>query len=98
MGYNIQYGRTVEKSMICEVRGRNKNRIRLTCTIVLIAVMFLVYLCNIKKIRSFLLPGDSSVTEAAISCFIEDMQEGKPFCDAITAFCLEIINHASISG
>lgn len=98
MGYNIRYGQILEKRAINEHEGQRRYRLGLNCAFGLIAFMLFVYLCNMESVRSFFLPGDGSVTDTAISYFIEDMQEGASFRDAITAFCLEIIGNANISG
>lgn len=42
----------------------------------------------------FLIPGDPEITVPATQSMISDLKAGEPLDDAITAFCLEIINGA----
>ena len=40
------------------------------------------------------MPGDGQITETAFNLMITDIKEGKGFGDAVTTFCLEILEHA----
>lgn len=44
--------------------------------------------------KQFLLPGDAAVTEAALEAMIAEIQSGESFTDAVTAFCVEIVENA----
>ena len=45
-----------------------------------------------SRIRDLILPGDPQKTEAALSDFASDLQEGEGIKEAFTSFCLEILN------
>ncbi len=94
MSYRIEYGggNAVRKP------GRG-NRLP-----VLTAGAFLLFLLltqafwpeGTAALREFLLPGDSEVTAHAFSAMAEDLQQGIPVSDALTAFCREILAHGEI--
>lgn len=45
----------------------------------------------------FLLPGDPTVTEAALIGMVENIKNGVSLSDTVTAFCQEIIHGANLS-
>ena len=62
---------------------------------VLIAAVLLVGLQN-GTIKKMILPGDSEVTAAAFGALINDLCSGEGFREAVTAFCIEVMEHAKI--
>ena len=96
MGYTIRYG----PDSLAEAawkRGAGKRRIR---TWSLLAILFLaagILLSGFGgRIGDLFIPGDPEVTKAAFSQFTEDLRGGERLPDAITAFCLEILESASL--
>lgn len=62
----------------------------------LAAVVILILASGYKDtLLRWLLPGDSAVTAAALGELAENVQEGVPAGEAITAFCREILNNAT---
>lgn len=96
MGYRIQYGETMTKEFINEAVCKKKVPV---ITWILIGSFMLAFILGyrIEGMREFLIPGNPDVTEAAVNAFVEDVREGEPIGEAITAFCLEIIENANIS-
>ena len=48
-------------------------------------------------LRSVLLPGEPGKTETAVQTLLEDMRNGEPVGDAVTAFCRQIIENGQTS-
>lgn len=50
-----------------------------------------------EQLRNLLLPGDTEVTAKALQELVNDLRNGAEFGDAVTAFCIEVIENAKIS-
>lgn len=65
-----------------------------------IAVCFLVFSVAVRMfwepgaemLREYLVPGELSVTEAAFSAFVNDLQQGSAIGTAVEAFCHRVIH------
>lgn len=44
-----------------------------------------------RMLREFLIPGEPTVTQAAFSEMVTEIQAGEPLGDAVTAFCRQIV-------
>ena len=62
---------------------------------VLVAGAISVKQTGLKWVQTFLLPGDPTVTAAALEAFAQDLKDGESIRDAVTAFCQEIMEHAT---
>lgn len=92
MGYRIKYDSTRERRFL-PIRRKKAPKW------VIIAVILAAFLSLFgNRVQGFLLPGDPKVTGAALSTLSEDLKDGKPFADAIHAFCTTIIDNAEITG
>lgn len=96
MGYRIVYG---EESLREKPKGMGILRFQLLTAV--FAVLFVLSVRiwwndGAEQLRHWLLPGEPTVTEAAFSGFVEDIQGGMKVGDAVTAFCKEIISHADV--
>lgn len=69
-------------------KQRNLSKI-IICITVLLAVVFA---CRAEPVRGWLIPGDPQVTSAAFSSMVEQMKQGASVQDAVTAFCVQVIN------
>lgn len=91
MGYCISYNPELkEKYPPIQKRGRKK------WGAVLFAIMLFSLLFKDVRltVKDWLLPGDAAVTEAALTDMIHQVQSDTPFKEALTMFCLTIIEGA----
>lgn len=97
MGYYIQYGKTIVKTAV--QTPLTKKKYNLTFVVALLVSTILSYTAYSYKdvLQEYILPGDASVTASALDTLIEDIRQGERIEDAVTAFCLEIIDHADIA-
>lgn len=79
MGYRIEY-------------GYHKRRL---WPYVLLAVVLAAALLPRQVLEKLLVPGDIPVTKAAAAALLEDMRQGIPAGEAVTAFCKAIVQGAS---
>ena len=94
MGYRIVYGGEVQKKAIPR---KGSGNLRL-----LTALFMLVFILSVKiwwnegaeQLRSILIPGELSATEAAFSGLVSDLREGEGIRESVTAFCQMIIQNA----
>lgn len=97
MGYRIEYGQTMTRTPTTGACIQRRKKFALWLVpFCLIAVVTLLW-GRVDEIRDLLIPGNTAVTEVAISQFVNDLRAGQDFGDAITAFCREIIENANIS-
>lgn len=95
MGYRIVYGGPSPESKI-----QNSTAIRLRT---MVAAAFLMLCMAVRLLwpdgtavlRSVFLPSDLTVTEEAFSVLIEEVRQGQPLGDSITAFCHKILDEAA---
>ena len=88
MSYRIQYD---TKKHPWQKRLK-RQRYVLPVGIICISLLTLGYF-GMDKLQ-FLLPGDPSVTAAALDNMTNSLQEGETLQEAITAFCREILDNA----
>lgn len=89
MGYMIQY--EPEKNKKYPMR---KNADRNVSASVLVALILVVCL-GIGLRTGLLLPGDPQVTANAFSQLVTNLTEGESIHDAMSAFCVEVLEHAN---
>jgi len=96
MGYRIEYGETIiSRNTLPDVR--KNGTLHLTWILAGVAVAAIVFTALGNRVRNMLIPGDPEITIPAFSEFVDCVQEGMPFSEALTEFCLEIVNGAEIS-
>lgn len=98
MSYRIVYaGTEPSHGRTCFQKGRFYR---------LLAGFFLLF-CLLTKVcwpegsdmmSRIVFSGDPEVTAQAVSVFMQHLRAGEDFSDAVTAFCLEITEHAENSG
>ncbi len=94
MGYKIEYGQTMQKTRLVDVKPFSLKRV-VILTSLLIVTLLCIY--SNDEVKNFFIPGDPAVTKAAFTEMVKDLGDGMSITDAITAFCAEIIEHANIS-
>ena len=95
MGYQIQYGETMVKTYIPE--GITISSWKCIKRFMIIVLIFTaIFLGSRKEVQNFLLPGNGEVTRNAISKMVSNLKEGEPLGTSIEAFCVDIVNGASI--
>lgn len=91
MGYRIEYDS--EKNKIYPISTTRKPKWLIIALAVMVALFVLQKLDTNQATRYLLLPGDPEITSSAFSAMVENIREGTLIGDAVTAFCLEIINN-----
>ena len=94
MGYKIEYGQTVK---FVQQKTKDSNKNLKIAVLVLVLALASAFLLRNDSVRSFILPGDPSVTEEALNTFADQVRAGEPFKDAAVAFCQDIISNADVS-
>ena len=93
MAYRIRYISFGEEKKAEGRRNWKTLLAGLLVAMLLIGAMF-VKIGELPFVMEYLLPGDPSVTAAALDGMVEDLKEGESIKNAVTAFCREIIEHA----
>ena len=94
MAYEISYG-PVKTKQPKHRRNTTRSLILFLCAAALIIGLSVAG--TGARIRQWLIPGDSDVTIAAFSTMIENLKDGLPLYESVTAFCKEIIENAKLS-
>ena len=92
MSYRIEYGPEIPAP---EKKSGGNRGMRFWTAVFLLAFVFLVrqnWPEGTRVLRSFLLPGEPSVTEAALFEMVEALRTGGQAGEALTAFCRQIIH------
>lgn len=97
MGYHIQYGKTIVRTAILSPSIDKKKRPIWILILLVITVLGYTIQSNRDILRDYILPGDPEITAAAFGSLVDGIRQGENFGDAVTAFCLEIIENANIS-
>ena len=92
MEYKIEYGNAVVKTAMPKEKGR-KLKIAVFGTV--ISITFISALLFPAELKKVLLPGNPEVTEKALFSLIENIKDGQPFNESVTAFCRVIIDNAT---
>lgn len=96
MGYCISYNPELDRKYPMGKTKKKKKWIGFSA--VLAVVLLAGALPNTKEtVKDWLLPGDAQVTEAALTCFVQDVKEGVSVKEAFTVFCLEIMESAELA-
>jgi hypothetical protein len=96
MGYQIEYRETIVRRNTMPTI-RKKGMLHLVWLLGGVALAVMIYTGFGDRIKTMLIPGDPEITIPAFSELVESVQEGIPFSDALTEFCLEIVNGAEVS-
>ena len=84
MGYKIRYGNAKQKAKITYT---SSQYIKIALMVVtLIVIMFAIFSVGKDTLRTYLIPGNPDVTQAAFSQMITDLSNGESFKDAFTVF------------
>ena len=94
MGYRIVYGGPSPENKI-----QNSTAIRLR---IMLAAAFFIFCTAVRllwpegtsHLQSVFLPSELTVAEEAFSVLLEDVRQGQPLDDSITAFCHKILDEA----
>jgi len=90
MGYRIEYGQQIIRK---QISNRTKKRGK-TAAVVTVA-MLTIGILGAKFNPEVLLPGDKAVTAMALQTLVEDLKTGERFADAVTTFCITIVENGS---
>ncbi len=99
MSYRISYNNSVPIGK-SRIRFKLRKRVILKAAIMLLICATVLFAINHKDglVIKYILPGDSEVTERAISIMLNDIKDGRPVKDSVVTFCREIIDNASVQG
>ena len=93
MGYKISYGGR-RRMRYCRTVASSSRKWWLAagCGCLLVGAIWLGW--NMEWVRDLLLPGDPVVTAHALQGLVNCLREGEPIVEAITAFCIEVMENA----
>lgn len=97
MAYRIVYG-----PMPGNAAQKTAGSFRLHIMTAIFLVLFVLLVRQVwpegtDMLRTFLLPGDPTANEQAVSSLIQDLRAGEAFADALTVFCRQIIENGQTS-
>lgn len=92
MGYRILYDN--EKMQISKDNDKYFGKRMISFSLVCLLILGSLKMIGWDRIKNYLLPGEPEVTETAINSMIESIRTGASVKDAVTAFCVEIIEYA----
>ena len=96
MGYTISYGADSRvEAQWKKQRHRGKGRVWIIAAI-LAGLCFLRQSIDEEKLQDYLIPGNPDVTRAAFARLTDNLREGEDIRDAMTVFCREIIDSATV--
>jgi len=96
MAYNIQYSLHYREKYPPK-KGNTRILKKILAGLLLFSATVLLYKLHQEGIlREFLIPGDADITVAAMEALANDLKYGIPFKDAVTAFCIEILEHGNV--
>lgn len=87
MAYQVQYGSVAMKTVS---KHKRKRKAYILAGVILLAAVACVAAFRVR-ILDFLLGGDSAAVMASMKNFVEDLQQGDSFSQAVTAFCRGVI-------
>lgn len=90
MGYQIQYGQTMKRKIIFDQKKKTNSSMSIKLVILGLLITLSIFLGN-SGYLDFMIPGNKEATTAAFESMIQDVQNGENVKEAITAFCLEIL-------
>ena len=92
MGYRILYD---NDNMQIAAIATKKSGTRIIAVLLILTLMVGgLKLIGWDRLKYYLLPGDPDVTQAAFCSMMENIKTGATVKDAVTAFCVEIIENA----
>ena len=97
MSYKIQYKPNVKMEKGIRYFLKKHRQSVIYAIGIVICLLIFVRLDITEFIGDFLIPGDADITKAALSDLGSDLKDGVGIKDALTAFCLEIIENAHIA-
>ncbi len=92
MGYRILYDN--ERMQINRDNSKHFGSRIISVMLICLLVLGSLKLIGWDKVKHYMLPGDPAVTETAFNSMIESIRAGESVKDAVTAFCVEIIDNA----
>jgi hypothetical protein len=95
MAYRVVYGSLGEEKRSAEPKRRRFAFGALALVLTMVLVATLIHIGALPWVQEVLLPGDSVVTAAALENMVGSIMDGVSLADAVTAFCREILAHAS---
>ena len=97
MAYRIQYGSDPKFKTHWD-RPFRKHRTAIISAIIAAVLLICATVPQVQRgIRELILPGDPSITEAALTAFVDNLKTGEPMDEAFAAFCRDIISNAEVS-
>lgn len=92
MSYQIQYEPHKNRRYpVCTGRKRHT-------TVFVLALTLLAVCMSIGLRTGWLIPGDPEVTSNAFSDMVTMLREGEGMKEAVTAFCMEILEHGAVDA
>lgn len=91
MGYRIVYGEEAKPKPEGAWTALRLQALTAACLLAFTFGVKTIWPEGTEVLRQVLLPGEPGITEKAFQTFVENVQEGESFGDAVTTFCKEIL-------
>lgn len=91
MSYRIAY-QSIEKLRGAEKRRRSVGTLLGMGVVLGMLALSLGWPWCFARLRQWCLPGDPDTTVAALSRLQEDLRQGQPLTEALTAFCQQVMD------
>ena len=96
MAYNIQYSLQYKKKYPLKQKSTGKRGKTIAVLLVICVCMLLYKQYADGMLKEVLIPDDAVVTVAALEGFSSNLKSGLTLNEAITAFCVEILEHGNV--
>lgn len=94
MGYVIQYEPELNHKYKMRSAVRISKRFAIGISLCAVLIVLCLYQPTRQWLWEFIVPGDEQVTQSAFSQMLRSLQDGEQVGDAVTAFCVEILENA----
>ena len=90
MSYVVRYDGMVDEKTLQQMPRKGRKGV---AVLILVAAMTIgnLYPQAVAELRSWLIPGEDAVTVAAFHSFQDMLEDGAPFGECVTAFCMEVL-------
>ena len=95
MAYRVVYGSLGEEKRSTGPKRRRFAFGAFALVLAMVLVATAIHAGALPWVQEVLLPGDSAVTAGALENMVGAILDGASLPDAVTAFCREILAHAS---
>lgn len=99
MSYRIEYGPAIPPQYVKKPKFLRLQIMTAVCLLLFSLLVRQLFPAGAQQLRHMFLPGTPTVTQTALDALMCDLRNGEPLGDALTAFCMYIVDHdQTLSG